>query len=415
MQRGELTPLDALVSQPSMTRNNLIQFSAVALVCIQSAFLFPYIILLHGERTNLFTPTLALIALCVVLFCKYTTRTKNKGMLWQKWEPYAWLAFVGLTMVAGGLSLERTSSLYRSFAFCAPALGGYWCGRLTSDETLWNRYSTGLFTVMFTSLSVGQILYGPNQAFIGVHHHAMTNMLIVLGAGPLTLFVRTKNWRIKLLSLSILSLGFCAAFIIGSRFTILLPFVLFPILTFSGYIKKRYSTLAIVLFLGLAALFFTLRPSKIPQLKNYESVFYRVEGIPTAIHIVKQHPFFGIGIRASRAPYLENYTILSGLTDKTSYMRIVKNNVTSDNMFTTLLVGLGLIPTALYMGMIGIYSTRLIKTFKLPQKEGLANTMIGLTLVCCLIHFSVQDGLLHPQINWYFHFMIGLVPIKHIA
>lgn len=398
-----------------MKFHNPIQFGTVTLVCTQAAFLFPYVILIHGERTNLFTPSLTLFALCILWLTSAVAHAEQMERKWNTWEPYAWSALGTTVMLSGYLSPEQTASLYRAFAFFAPALAGYWCGRIISCNNMWLKYCTYFFTGLFLALSIGQLIHGQGQPFISVHHHAMANILIVLAVGPLSLFVRARTLGIKAVYLGILSLGFLATYVIGSRFSILLPFTLVPFFIGFGSVRKRYITVVAILFLIVAALFFAQRPSKTLRLHNYESVFYRVEGIPTAIHIVKQHPVFGIGLRASREPYLKDYEIHSDLTDKDNYMRVVKNNVTSDNMLSTMAVGLGLLPTLIYAGMLAAYARRLTASLKNSREDGFANSMIGLSLICCIIHFSIQDGLLYPQVSWYFHLLIGLIPLRRNA
>nr|WP_319543120.1 O-antigen ligase family protein [uncultured Pseudodesulfovibrio sp.] len=395
-----------------MKVDNSVPFGVVALMCAHAAFLTPYIVLVHGERTNLFTSLLTLATFFVVVFISRRTFSDFGGWLWSSWEPCAWLTLGGLVVLSGFLSPERTASLYRSFAFFAPAFAGYWCGRVLLGDAFWQRYGATLFTALFAVLALGQIVYGAGLAFIAVHHHAMANMLIVLAVGPLTFFIRAKTKGKRIIWLGMLSLGFWAAYLVGSRFTILLPFVLLPLFACFGCIRKRYTCVATVIFLGVAVFFFFQNPSKMLHLKNYESIFYRVEGVPTAAHIAKQHPFFGIGLRASRAPYLEDYEMHSDLTDRDTYMRVVRNNVTSDNMLSTMVVGLGLLPTLLYVAMLAVYGRRVVSSFEPAQCGGLDNRMIGLALFSCLIHFTIQDGLLYPQLSWYFHLLLGVASAK---
>jgi len=387
---------------------NPLKFGVVALTCAHAAFLFPYVVVVHGERTNLFTPLLVLASFFVVTYTSGKIFSDFWNRLRSSWEPCAWLTLGGLVMLSGFLSPERTASMYRSFAFFAPAVAGYWCGRFLPEDGLWQRYGASVFTGLFAVLALGQIVHGAGQAFVDVHHHAMSNMLIVLAVGPLTFFMRAKTRVKKTIWLGVLLLGFGAAYLIGSRFTILLPFVLLPLALCSGCMCKRYTFAATLLFLGVAAFFFSQNPGKLFYLKDYESVFYRVEGVPTAMHIAKQRPLFGIGLRASRVPYLEDYEMHTDLTDSYSYMAVVESNVTSDNMLATMVVGLGLLPTALYIAMLTAYGRRLVRSFWVGRDAGLDYRMIGLVLFCCLVHFTIQDGLLYPQISWYFHLLLGV-------
>jgi hypothetical protein len=239
----------------------------------------------------------------------------------------------------------------------------------------------------------------------------MANLLLLLAAGPLSLFVKARTAKSKIVYGCILATGFLACFLIGSRFVILLPFLFLPFLLLFGGMRKRTFFVLAGTFLTISAVFFTLLPGKILREKNYESVYYRVEGVPAALHIVKQHPFFGIGIWAPREPYLKDYKITSNLVDRKRFMRSVKRIETSDNVLTTMMVGFGLVPTLVYLGMMGGYCRRLFRVVKIKRESGILHPVIALSLAASLIHFTLHDGLLYPQINWFFHLFIGLLPL----
>nr|WP_287410377.1 O-antigen ligase family protein [Pseudodesulfovibrio sp.] len=387
--------------------------AAIVFVSLQAVFLQPYIILVVSERTNLFTPALTLGALLVVGGCFFVGGRSKDVRLCCSWEPWSWFVLGVLVLISGGLSSEQPSSLYRVFSFFAPALAGYWCGRIVFNDHWLQRYIEYLLTALFILISVIQLVSGYEVPFLGVHHHAMANVLLLLMAGPLSLFIRAHIWPRKVVLLFLLFLGFFACFVIGSRFIILLPFVLLPLIIGLKFINKRYGFLALLLAVLAATAFFVHQPSKILHMKNYESVFYRVEGVPASLHIVAKEPLFGIGLRASREPYLEDYELLFDLSSRELFMNVVRHNVTADNMLTTMLVGFGVVPTFMYLGMLGLYGRRLFYSLCLQQKRGLATPAIGLSLAACIVHFAVQDGLLFPQVNWFFHFFIGLVPLRN--
>lgn len=386
--------------------------AAITFVSLQAVFLQPYITLVASERTNLFTPILTLGALLVVGAC-FLGGGRKERRLWCAWEPWSWVVLGALVIISGLLSSEQPSSLYRAFSFFVPALAGYWCGRLIVNDHWFQQYIEFFLTTLFILISAIQFVSGYEVPFLGVHHHAMANVLLLLMAGPLSLFVKARTWQRKTVWLFVLFLGFLACFIIGSRFVILLPFVLLPLIISLKFIKKRYGFLALTLALLAATAFFVLQPSKILHMKNYESVFYRVEGVPASLHIVAKKPWFGIGLRTSREPYLEDYEMHFDLSSRELFMNVVRHNVTADNMLTTMLVGFGIVPTLMYVTMLGLYGRRLIYSLRFPQGNGLAMSAIGLSLAACIVHFAVQDGLLFPQVNWFFHFFIGLVPLRN--
>jgi hypothetical protein len=398
-----------LINDSRMSRAALFSFGVILLVSLQAAFLQPYVILVHGERVNLFTTLLTGVALVVILGLHPFQRPRT-SLFQSKWEPWVWAA-LGLTLtLSAWQSLERMPSIYRALSFYVPALAGYVCGRTMSDNDWWNRWVVPLFTTLFLAMSVGQIVNGFGPSFFNVHHHAMANMLLLLAAGPFTIFIRARSWKIKALAVGVLALGFVAAYLIGSRFIILLPFVLLPVFGAFRFMRRRFLLAAGVLFVIIASAFFDQMPDKVLKLHNYESVFYRIEGIPTALHIAKQNPLLGIGLRASREPYLKNYELHFDLTDMKTYMGVIRGNVTSDNMLTTMAVGAGMIPTTLYLIILAAFAGRIYRSLDRDPDAGLSHVAIGLCFTCCLIHFIIHDGLLYPQIGWYFHLLIGLIP-----
>lgn len=387
----------------------LIPFVMITCVCIQAAFLKPYVVLVTNERTNLFSPLLSLVCLIVVLW--FYRKSPPKSTLWRRWELPVWAILGALSVFSGYLSPERIPSLYRVFSFFASALSGYWCGRILSQNTLWNYSVAVLFSIFFSFITFYQIFFGTSLPAFHDHHHAMANMLILFAAGPITLFLRTTSVPKKFVFFSLLCFGFFACYAIGSRFVILLPFVLLPVLMALGLVPKKYALLSLAIFILTASFFFAQKPGKVLKLRNYESVFYRIEGIPTTVHILKKSPWFGIGFRASREPYLDDYEMYFDLTDKKTYMEVVRRNVTEDNMLTTMLVGLGLLPTITYLFLFLGYAQRLMQNFSSGNSGGLATAAIGFSLIASVIHFSVQDGLLSPQINWFFHLLVGMIPL----
>lgn len=291
-------------------------------------------------------------------------------------------------------------------------MAGYWGGRFIRNNRIWKQYSAAYFTVLYVGISSFQLVFSDGVSVLGVHHHAMANVLLLLAAGPLSLLIGASTYKMKSLFLVVLSLGFMACMAVGSRFVVLLPFVLLPLLVVLRVVRKRYALILLVVALVTASVFFTLRPEKILKLRNYDSVYYRVEGITASLHIVQKKPFFGIGIRTPREPYLEDYQMHFDLTDRASFMNVVRTNVTADNMLMTMLVGFGIIPTLLYVGMLCLYGFRFSRVVKGQQNGGIGVSAIGVSLAASIIHFIIQDGLLYPQINWFFHLFIGLIPLE---
>jgi O-antigen ligase len=91
-------------------------------------------------------------------------------------------------------------------------------------------------------------------------------------------------------------------------------------------------------------------------------------------------------------------------------MRTAQRIGSFDNVWTTMLVGFGVLPTSVYLAMLLGYFLRFVRATKTSRK-GLHIHAIGLSLLACMVQFLIYDGLLYPQISWFFHFFIGLLPL----
>jgi len=206
----------------------------------------------------------------------------------------------------------------------------------------------------------------------------------------------------------------------------------------------------------------------LPQWKvglEYEPAYYRVENFPFSWHIAMKHPFFGIGLRAPRDQYLEDYEKWYPYVTKEKFAHSVKTIVTTENTFLTFMTDLGIPFTLLYTFSVLMLLVKLIRQargdpgsaphpYPLPQGEG-ASRLTGdvklnpfnyvgqafqpassnagqtrrleslrpvgksaplppiallLPIVACLLHLQVVDGLLLPQYSWFFHVLLGLIP-----
>jgi O-antigen ligase len=157
-----------------------------------------------------------------------------------------------------------------------------------------------------------------------------------------------------------------------------------------------------------AALFFVVYPEKVMRYANYESTFYRVEGVPAAIEIMKQHPWMGIGIRTPRREYLEHFIPPFGSADKETFLSVVDVNVTSDNQYLSLPIGIGIPFALLYFGLIG---NKLLACLRRSKRGGLdsgTERALAFALLATLAHFFIYDGLFYPQISWFFHLLLGV-------
>lgn len=369
---------------------------------IQATLLVPYVVLVPGERTNLFSPLLMLLP-ALALLCGARRGWFGKS--------FACWATLGVGLIAASLfSQEPVPALMRAFAFFAPAASGLFCAwRLLADGSRRKLFLMAL-TFCYCALGTSYWLLREAPHYQGLHQHALTGTLVLLATGPLHMVYSGPGPR-RWLGSALIALGFALCLANGSRYLALLPMVLI----FAAWWGKRLSlakTLcALTAALALAGLFFQLKPSKVPRLNDYESTFYRLEGIPASMYLMLRHPLAGIGMRAPREELLQDYEPVFHLTSKENFLAVVAKNVTADNQYLSLPVGIGLPLSLLYFVLIWQLFRRYHgEAFRgrPPMPSSLAP---AIPLVATLVHCTVYDGLFYPQVNWFFHLLLGMVAL----
>ncbi len=181
---------------------------------------------------------------------------------------------------------------------------------------------------------------------------------------------------------------------------------------FFGFLKLRHCIILLAPFALILAFFFhSLPPDKIGL--TYEPAYYRAENYPFSWHIASKHPFFGIGLRAPRDEYLDDYQIKYPYVTKEKFAESVKTIVSSENIFLTFAVELGFPFVVLYTLSLSILIYRLVDIVKDKKKQYILPPLaLLLSITAGLLHFQVLDGLLHPQISWFFHILLGLIPVS---
>jgi hypothetical protein len=143
--------------------------------------------------------------------------------------------------------------------------------------------------------------------------------------------------------------------------------------------------------------------------RSHESVAYRMENVRFSWHLVREHPWFGIGLLAPREPYLQNYQVHYPYLTGEKFSAWTQKLRTSENNFLTFMADLGLPFTLLYSGAVIIVLVRLFNAaFLALPGTGFPPLALLLPLLGEILHFQVLDGLFHPHISWYFHVLLGL-------
>ena len=385
--------------------------------CLQLAFLQPYIVLVPGERANLFSGLLCFLTLLVAVIW-------GKGGL-KKTSPefLISLALVVLGVLSGLFSLNPSSSSIRVFILLASALGGFWCARLllTSQD---NRVIFKwlclviLSGILILSLA-GFLLSGRITYFFDPNYHSPTDIIFLLAFAPLILLTEPSRARVMAGGL-LLVLSYLVLCLSGSLSVVLITQGLFLAIALTGKLRVRYFLIIMVIMSLIPvgrgkdrpAIVYIVQHLTGPKtVKQHVSVYYRIENIYLSWRIALEHPFLGIGLRTSREKFLENYQPRYPYVTKEQFAQNVAVVVSSDNMALTLLAGMGFPFLIIYGTAVILLFCRLVKMATGPPLlRSFPPLALLLPLTASLLHFQFFDGLLFPQLSWFFHILLGLIP-----
>jgi O-antigen ligase len=387
----------------SMTWKKWCVVALCTAVCIQATFLTPYVVLVSDDRTNVFTSLLTLLPL--LQYAAMSWAGKLPPISWRAVAPWAALA-VGLAISAAHSAAPLASGL-RALSFFAPAAGGVVGGYTFFSSSPARAYLFGLLAFCFAGLTLSHLSFGAQPSFMGLHHHALAGTLVLLSVGPIQMLRQEGRFR-RAAAVGLLVAGGVACFIAGSRFVILLPFALIPVYIAFKSLSLKRALAAILASTLIAGTFFALYPEKVLRAQNYESTYYRVEAFPATWAIMKQHPLLGVGIRTPRKPFLENYQPVSGMATKAEFDGTLERNVTWDNQYLSLLCGIGVPLTLLYLYLVGRPLATYLRRAWRQEIDHATERAITFALLASVIHFAVHDGLFYPQISWFFHLLLGV-------
>lgn len=397
--------------QAAMTRSEKIIWIFFAATSCQLAFQYPSCLLVAGERTNLFSGLLCFLTLIVaVIFGR-------RGAINLRSPEF--LISVALAVVAGisGLfSLTPLSSSFRVFVLLASGLGGFWCARILLQTPENQRRFTGLCLWILGGLLVlsflGYFITGYIEHFISDRSHPLTNVILLLSFAPLALLGQ-KSRPLMVLGIILLGLSYITLCLSERISVVFIPLGVCLVGAFFGTLRWKHFVL-IFLVMALVVGAFHQKILWFKLSKTYPA--YRVESFPFSWSIVKKYPWLGIGLRAPREKFVQDYQPTYPAVTKEEFARVTHDIVSADNQFLTLLVGLGVPFTLTYLAAVGILLARLVGlAFKPPPGRFLHPLVLLFPLTVGLVHFQFFDGLLFPQSCWFFHLLLGLIPFGGVC
>jgi hypothetical protein len=396
-----------------------VQFRSIGLwvlfcaTCLQLTLLQPYIVLIPGERANLFSGVLCAAALLLPLIFGRTDVARPKLV-----EVIVSIILTALAVVSSLLSKAPSSAMARAFVIMSSSLGGFWCSRLLlgsrEGRIFFSRFCLVLLGIALALALAGLKVSGQIDWFVGSHWHERASLIILLSFAPLALLDSRSK---PLIILAVLMLGLSYVTLVisamnrGTKSIVIIPAILLLLAACwrQWSIKRSALILALLFFVSVMAVGHLRFRSQGLHLQH-ESVAYRVESIFFSWHIAVQNPVFGIGLWAPRDKYLEDYNMTYPYVSKDTFKEWVKSLRTSENTPLTFLVDLGFPFVIIYCGALIAIVLRLVRVAFQPRVGSFPHPLaLLLPIIAAILHFQVLDGLFHPQIGWFFHILLGMV------
>lgn len=375
--------------------------------CVQLTFLRPYLIVVPEERANVFSGLLCAIALFAGILVIKTQRPT-----WKWPEIVVCAALSVLAAVSAFYSAVPLGAGLRVFVLLSSGLGGFWCARILMNDDSGQERFLWFCLVLLIGMSVlglvGFFTLGRPSHIFDTHEHPVNTVLLLLWVGPLGLAARRRvNIRSAFV---VLGLSYAVAVLSGKMSAVWIPLSVGAIVAALTIRKKGLRVAALPALLGLAI---TLSIHSVPGPRGVSSlsVWIRAENYPASLHIAKQRPVLGIGLCAPRQPYLDDYKVeYPGIT-KEQFHELLVTNRSSENVFLTFMTDLGFPFCVLYVLSLSYLLWKLIRHLRQsPPTQPKTELAVLIPIITVLFYSCVFDTLLYPQVNWFFHVLLGMIP-----
>jgi len=390
-------------------------------------------VLIPGQRANVFAGVFCGVALLVALFSlkdrhvatdrgDETTSGNPEGrhscrIPW-RWSEIAVCLILGGFAVASTLySVDRVSSGLRVFVLFTSGLGGFWCARiLLCDSSGQERFQWLCLILLAGAVVWGLIGYftlGRPSYIFQAHEHPVNTVFLLLWVAPLGFIARGGRLGFGL-GLSALVISFVVICLSGKMAAMWIPLLAAAI---GAALKIRRGGRIAALCFGFVAVAVLLTMQYVPvrYWASSSSVWFRAENYPFCLHIIEKHPVLGIGLWEPREQYLDDYEIRYPGLSKEQFREMFATNRTPENTFLTFMTDLGLPFALLYMASLAYLLWALFGALRLKPPEPFMNPLVILIpIVAGVLYFQVYDGLMYPQVNWFFHVLLGMIPTSWV-
>lgn len=385
---------------------------AFCVACFQTTFQIPSLIVTTGDSANVFSALVCGITLVLVLIFLKGSAARVRWL-----EILVSVALAGLATLSSLLSSTPFACSVRSFVVLTSALAGYWTARLLIDSESSRRVLQWLFLVLLISTialsGAGVALTGKIHQFLDSHWHPVGARVILFSFAPLAM-LGSESKRVVIGGVVALCLSYGALLLAGGyagmESVVLIPVALCLLAT--GLSKKRSVRVAglVLVIIALAAVVYIVKKNAANVAKEHQSVAYRAENVFFSWHIASAHPWLGIGPRAPRSSYLDDYQVRYPYVTKETFAQWTSALKTSENTPLTFMVDLGFPFLIIYGAAVLYLMWRLISlSLSSPVRLFPHPLSVLLPVVGAVLHFNVTEGLYQPHISWYFHILLGLV------
>ena len=372
-----------------------------------AAFLQPNIILIVGERSKLFPAlccAVALLGACVLIRGAWRKLWSLEGLIS--------LTLLVLALLSGSLSPHSDVALWRSLTVMASSLGGFWCARILlntpSRRLTFAWYEFVLLAGVLTLCMVTYVLKGDVFQFLDDNQHPLVSRIVLMSFALLVMVFRKRRW-LRNTGIFFLGLSFLVYSLSSLRSAMFMPLVIGGALFVVGIVRVRNLAIFILpLIIIICATFYSISliESKLP------GDYYRLESYVFSWEVATDRPWLGLGLMAPRDAYLDDYEMFFGSMSKENFVQTVKY-LSSENIFLTFMVGLGMPFTFIYaLSVMALYVLLVRRRRRANRRMALPFPALLFPITAGLLHFLISDGLLQPQVSWFFHLLLGMIPVR---
>lgn len=382
--------------------------------CVYLVSLQPYVVLIPGERGNIFAGFVCAVTLGAALLV-----ASGRSVRLTRPEILISLGLLILAVMSGLLSATPLSSFIRVLVVLSSALGGFWCARILLNNAARQKVFAWLCAVTVSGLIFlalwGYHVYGRVDQYIFLNSHQIIHMTLLLLVGPLAL---SSSRKVLGTFFGILLTALCCVVLFLSAMQSQVSGVIVPlgavfILALLGIFRAKTiaGQLLLLLAVALVAAYVMayLNPKDTSKIEYQQ---YRIESYPYSWHVVKKHPLLGVGLRTPREEFLADYEVKHPAYPREQFASDLHTLVTPENAFLALLTGVGAPFLFLYgFGVVWLLAWLIRNFFRSPPAgQVLPSWALLVPLLGSLLHSLTTDTLMLPQIVWYFHLLLGLIP-----